>query len=626
MEPLVKNHSIAALNVAEQNFKGFFEEARFGVVLTAADFPIIWANPAFCAMVGYPLQELLHKTFKDITHPEQIPLDMENLQKLLTGEIPVYNTEKRYIRKDGRIVWGSVTVLPVQNASGELIHFMVMVEDITARKNAEREIAEWKKRYERVTATSGQAVYYYEIQSGLIEWGGNTLEVLGYTSVEIGHIDRWEKCIHPDDRKNSVVELDRAMKEMGVYDYKYRFLHKSGRYLHIHDKGIFIGNGDGIAVSMVGMMQDITDLVNAERELIEKEERYRKLFDVSPSGIMLNDLNGYILDVNDAVCRIMGYKKQELIGKHVGMLVPVSARKEIKKHIREILKGKTFEHEVINIRKDGVLLDIILRETLIQLSDGRTGILAITNNITERKKAERSLQESREQLQRYAHHLQTIREEERSRISRELHDHLGQYLSAIKMDASGIIHKLDRCPDKTVSGPILNQANEMMTVIEEIIPAVRKIASDLHPRVLDELGLIPGIEWLVDEFIKRSRIQCKLVPQVDHMDIGPAHTIAVFRIVQEALTNVMRHSKATQVTVRITATRKAFVFSVEDNGCGIRETVLSSMKSLGILGMKERALLLGGDLSFRKNGKNGTKVVLRIPRYKKPVHDKASDR
>jgi signal transduction histidine kinase len=243
------------------------------------------------------------------------------------------------------------------------------------------------------------------------------------------------------------------------------------------------------------------------------------------------------------------------------------------------------------------------------------GILAITNDITARKQAEQSLHDSREQLQRYAHHLQTIREEERSRISRELHDHLGQYLSAIKIDTSGIINKLNRATDKAQSDPILIPAKELMEVIEEIIPAVRKIASDLHPRVLDELGLIPGIEWLVEEFIKRSGIQCKLVSSVEQINIGPAHAIAVFRIVQEALTNIMRHSKATKSVVRITDGKKIIMVSIEDNGTGIRTTVLSSMKSLGLIGMHERAILLGGKLSFGRNRNGGTKVVLKVPRH-----------
>ncbi|HTX88629.1 MAG TPA: PAS domain S-box protein [Bacteroidales bacterium] len=609
------NHGFIPVSNGANNFRELFREARLGFLLTNRDFRIVWANPAFTSFLGYSPEEVLNLTFKDLTHPDQIENDLKNLKRIIAKEIPAYHTEKRYIKKTGEIIWGSVTVLPILGKSEEMVHFLVMVEDISDRKLIEQEIMEWKKRYDLVSRTSGQAVYDYDIPSGIIKWGGNTQEVLGYTSRELGNIDNWENLIHPEDRKNALEELEEARRRIGVYDCNYRFLHKEGHYVFIRDKGIFIGSNGKGAISMVGMMQDITDLVLAERELVEKERRYRTLFDVSPSGIMLEDLKGNILDVNEAACRFLGYKKTELLGKHVSMLLPDQSKDEIKKHIRMIRTGKAYEHEVVNIRKDGIQLNILLRETLIQLPDGKIGILAITNDITARKKAEQSLHDSREQLQRYAHHLQTIREEERSRISRELHDHLGQYLSAIKMDTSGIIHKQSLAAANPQSDPVLIQAKELMEVIEELIPAVRKIASDLHPRVLDELGLIPGIEWLVEEFIKRSGIPCTLISSVDQINLGPAHAIAVFRIVQEALTNILRHANATRAAIRISGNSKSITVIIEDNGTGIKTPLVSSMKSLGLIGMHERALLLGGELHFRKNGKKGTRVILTIPKY-----------
>ncbi len=599
----------------DSNYKKVFQNTHFGFLLANRDFKIEWANPAFCKFTGYLLKEILLLTFRDLTHPEQIARDAFNLNLMIKGELPVYSTEKRYITKKGRIIWGLITVLPVLKSSGELVQFLVMVEDITARKKAEQEIIEWKNRYDQISKISGQAVYEIDTLTGNIKWGGKTQEVLGYSSKEINSITRWIEKISPSDRDKVSLLLERARKKAGIYECRYRFFHKTGRVIHIEGKWFCTGGDENQIVSMIGMMRDITEIISTQRELAENEERYKKLFDFSPSGIMLTDKKGNILDLNDVSCHILGYDKNDLTGRHISTFSPVSTREAIKKHLDNIQAGDAREREVVYIRKDGLPLNINLRETVIQLTGGELGILVILNDITSRKKAEQILRDSKEQLQRYAHHLQTIREEERARISRELHDHLGQYLSAIKMDAAGLINILNKNEDGQKLDLAFNQARQMLEVIDEIIPAVRKIASDLHPRVLDELGLIPGIEWLVEEFNKRNVTKCRLISSIHQINVGPAHAIAIFRIIQEALTNVIRHAKATKAVVLISENKKAIVVSIGDNGCGIKASELSSIKSLGLIGMYERALLLGGELNFRKNGKKGTRVILFVPKH-----------
>ena len=166
-----------------------------------------------------------------------------------------------------------------------------------------------------------------------------------------------------------------------------------------------------IAGSLIGMMKDITAIVLAEKELIEKEERYRTLFDLSPSGIVLEDTNGTILDVNNAFCKSTGYTKSELIGQNVRILLPDVPKKEqnLKKDITAIVSNKIFVHEVLNIRKDGIPVYYELHESLISLPDGRQGILVVSNNISERKQAEELMLESRRQLEIFADHLQEAR-------------------------------------------------------------------------------------------------------------------------------------------------------------------------------------------------------------------------
>ncbi len=603
-----------ALNRSEERFRRIFEASPIGIVTASTDFLFLQTNDAFCRMTGYSAKELSSLTFRDITHPDHLAGDLLNVEKLIRGEIPFYRTEKRYLRKNGEVYWGLVIVSAIRNTAGKIIHMLALVENINDTKLAEKEIEKWKNHYEVVTAMSGQAVYDYRLDTGVIYWGGKTTKVLGYSSDEIGHIDKWTELIHPDEKEKVREILDDQIKNQTILDVKYRFRHKDGRYLYVHDKAALVMDAGNNPVSLVGMMQDITDMVLTQKELEEKEQQYRKLFELSPSGISLQDLDGNIMDMNDAFCRMNGFSKEELTGKNVRMLVPNGKHyHDVSTNISKILSGKTLEHEVVNVSKSGKLLHIELRDTLIRLPDGRQGILTVSNNITERKHVEDTLKESREQLKVFADHLQTVREEERVEIARELHDNLGQNLSAIKMDICMLIKKLSEMEGSDKAVEAFAQARSMTPMIDQTIDMVRKISGELRPQLLEELGLIPAIERYLEEFQNRSGISCKLSLNVKTVKVDRTHAVGIFRIIQEALTNVMRHAKATSISIRITKNKESFILEIEDNGIGIKTNKINNIKSIGILGMRERAMLIGGELSITSKRGSGTMITLAIP-------------
>jgi signal transduction histidine kinase len=277
------------------------------------------------------------------------------------------------------------------------------------------------------------------------------------------------------------------------------------------------------------------------------------------------------------------------------------------------------EHEVLNLRKDGSPIYFELHETLIPLPDGRQGILVVANDISERKHSEELMQESRRQLEIFAEHLQEAREEERISLARELHDNLGQNLTALKIDISRILKKLQDAPSHRHSEQINAQGQNMLQLIDLTIDMVRKISSDLRPAVLDELGIISAIEWQIHEFTKLSGIPCEMDIDVKKVIIPPECSVGVFRIFQEMLTNIIRHAKASKVIIRLKKKYSSIILEVEDNGLGINEDKVNDHKSLGLIGMRERAMLFGGNVSIGKNGK-GTRVILTIP-SKKQLYD-----
>jgi signal transduction histidine kinase len=218
-----------------------------------------------------------------------------------------------------------------------------------------------------------------------------------------------------------------------------------------------------------------------------------------------------------------------------------------------------------------------------------------------------TLQQSFEQLRALGARLQTVREEERRRIAREIHDDLGQALTAIKLAVSSLVLAL---PEEYRP---LRRAESIVKLIDEGIASVRRIATELRPAILDDLGLVAAVEWAAEEFEARTGTRCRLNLSADSLTIDRERATAIFRILQEALTNVTRHSGATQVDVRLAVGNDGLTLEVHDNGIGVEDERASAPQSLGVLGMQERAVLLGGEFTIRAAPDNGTIVKVRIP-------------
>lgn len=231
----------------------------------------------------------------------------------------------------------------------------------------------------------------------------------------------------------------------------------------------------------------------------------------------------------------------------------------------------------------------------------------LVQEIAERKRFEEHLKKSEEELRALAAHLQSVREEEWTRIAREIHDELGQTLTGLKMDLTWLEKKLPR------ERALAKKTKSMFRLIDDTIRSVRKIASGLRPEVLDELGLAAAIGWQARDFRKRTGIRCKLSLPLEKLVLDPERSTAAFRIFQELLTNVARHAKATRIDVVMRVEDGTLVLSVEDNGKGIEEAALYRPKSLGFLGMRERVLPFGGKIEITGVRDRGTKVSVSIP-------------
>jgi signal transduction histidine kinase len=270
--------------------------------------------------------------------------------------------------------------------------------------------------------------------------------------------------------------------------------------------------------------------------------------------------------------------------------------------------------ESIGVKKDGTQFAVESSATLIGDPQGKPmAILGVTRDITERKQAEGQLRASEEQLRALSARLQSAREEEGTRIAREIHDELGGALTGLKWDLEGIDKVLSGAGNGAKVQTVREKLRYMTGLMESTIDTIRRISAELRPGVLDDLGLVAAIEWQAQQFQTRTGIKYELVARTEALDFDRERATAVFRIFQEILTNVIRHAHAHKVDIELKEHDGYLELRVKDNGRGITEDEKRDARSLGLVGMRERALLVGGEVSISGMAGLGTTVIARVP-------------
>ena len=408
-------------------------------------------------------------------------------------------------------------------------------------------------------------------------------------------------------------------------------------------------------------IEDVTDRNLAERTLRDSEERFRLLIQgVRECAIFQLNPAGHVVSWNAGAERLKGYRADEIIGKHFSVLY---LREDVMSgkpglNLKEAAQHGQTEDEGWRVRKDGsrfwanVVITALrdqegnllgfakltrdmterrekeealtkAKELLELRAEQRAAVLTRVNHelrteIWDRERAEEQLRTSLDQLRALAARLQSVREEERTSIAREIHDELGQACTAIKMDLALIGRKTTKRQAR-----LRAKVDSASQLVDNMIATLRRIASELRPRTLDDLGLTAALEWQAQDFESRTGIHCQVTLPRDPLALDSERSTAIFRIFQESLTNVARHAQATRVEARLELEAQHLIFQVHDNGRGFDPLEAKSRRSLGLVGMQERALLLNGDLKIEGVPGAGTTMTLRIPlpTSTPPMHD-----
>jgi PAS domain S-box-containing protein len=513
--------------------------------------------------------------------------------------------EDPYVEPDGSNGWLQWESLPWRKGNGEIGGLILFTQVITARKRAEEALRNSEERFVKIFNLSPFRMGILRIRDGVVlEVNDSWIRDTGFTREEVINrpifaLSSWMG----DGLSEKVQQVLEAQQP--VINLEVRFTSKSGQESIANTSAVLIELDN--EPCYLWAANDITERKLAEEALQASESRFSIAFNSNPMLATISMLEGgRFLAVNDSFVTLTGYSREEAVG-HTALELNLWPNPEDRRRVMEKLKGKMNVRDFeAKIRlKNGEERMLLLSIEKIEL-DGQACLLHVANDVTLRKRAE-------EALRALSARLHSAREEEGTRIAREIHDELGGALTGLKWD----LEKIDRTLNGTTNGSRLPEVHKrigtMTTLIETTINTVRRISSELRPGVLDDLGLVAAIEWQVQQFQSRTGLKCHWDNKSDEIELSREKATAVFRILQEILTNVLRHAQARNIYVKLRDTKECFELEVRDDGLGITESQRINSRSLGLLGMKERALLVGGEVNITGEEGVGTTVVVRVP-------------
>jgi PAS domain S-box-containing protein len=454
---------------------------------------------------------------------------------------------------------------------------------------------------------------------------------LGYEADELLK-RKFIEITHPDDVQRDRLLADQLFRgEIPSYRLEKRFITKEGTIAWLDLTALLVRTRRGKPVYGLAMVDDITDRKRSQQDLRTSEERYRSFVANSSEGIWRLEIeepidtslpvdeqvsrlykHGYLAECNDAVARMYGYERaDDIAGARFGELAevaqpttPATLREWITKHYRL----RDWTTDIINTRQGRRVLSISLLGIVVN------GMLlrawGVHTDVTEERAMTKALENSHQQLRLLSNHLQAVREKERTDLARELHDSLGQSLTSIKIALSIVQQDLRQNGSKPNSA-IVERFAEINKQLTETISAVKAISTELRPGLLDKFGLAAAIDWQCREFSRRTGLRCEFKIPRTKLNLPAESSTALFRILQEALTNVSQHAQATEVKVFLRIGKHDVLLTITDNGKGIAPEEMSAPVSLGLLGMRERAESIGGSFSIESIPQKGTAVRIR---------------
>jgi PAS domain S-box-containing protein len=581
------------------------------VAYVDADRCYRFVNQHYEEWFGFPRKEIIGKRCSEVLGEAAYALIKDRFEAALAGHRVRFEEALPYAHGGTR--WVFADYVPDADDQGKVNGFFALVTDITGRKQAEELLQRERDTFFSILQKAPYGAVLMDKDGKTILLNKEFTTITGYTHEDVPTLKDWLHLAYPAKEYRAMVINTLKTDVERVYDNKifqnkfhkaffqtFKVTCKDGTIKEIEFRPTALEDGGTIV-----MIADITERKRIHELLETAVSEWRTTFDAISDAVCLLDPKGIIKRCNNAMIKMMGKSFSEVINRTCWEVVYGVETMPERCPFASMLATHARQSEVI--LRDNQWLNISV-DPLLDEMGSLIGGVHIASDITERMRADEELQSSREQLRNLTIYLESVREQERTNIAREIHDELAQALTALKMDLSWLYNKLQR--DQI---PLIEKTRSMSGLIDDTIRTVKRISAELRPGVLDDLGLVAAIEWQAEEFQNRTGINCCVNVDPEDLTLDQDRSTAIFRIFQETLTNIARHARATKVTVDLMNKTASLKLRVIDNGVGISEGQILDSKSFGLIGMRERVHLWGGRVIIKGNRGRGTTVEVDLP-------------
>ena len=614
-----------AVKQSERRYRDLFNSASDAITIRDLEGNIFEVNQAASNLTGYTIGELASMNIRQFLTPESFDIAMEMQRRKIEGETGSQRYEMGLVRKDGTRAIIETMISIIINDE-QPVAVQEMSRDVTERKWAEKMLKDSERELSQIVEGNSVPTFVIDKEHRITHWNKACENLTGISANEVIGTKRQWLPFYPKERlvmadivvdkvpeeeiaKYYGVKYSKSALIEGAYEAEDLFpqLGEIGKWLFFTSAPL--RDHEGNVVGAIETLQDITERKQAEEAVKQSERRYRDLFDSASEAIFIRDLKGRILEVNQAASDLTGYTVGELATMNIRQyLTPASfdiAMEMQRRQIEGATAGQRSELEII--RKDGVkaIIEVAIRLITGSGNGQPTGVQAIARDVTEERKM-------RDSMHFYLQKILVAQEEERKRIARDLHDDTSQSLLLLT-------HQLDAIasdPKNKLTEPVREKLNQVYNLAVDTLGSLRRYAQELRPAILDDMGLVAALEWMADKLITEDGIDADVQLDMQRQDLPHEVQLVLFRIGQEALGNVKRHAEASKVVIRLEAGAGEIKMTIVDNGKGLAQIQVSDLSSagkLGIMGMRERAQLLGGTLNIESELGKGTAVIVMIP-------------
>ncbi len=597
----------------EAKFRSLAEASIVGVYIRKEE-KLLYANPKFEKLFGYSSYELYNTVdANDLIFKEDKIIIDKHRSDYEAKKTTSLHYEFRGIHKSGKSfyaeVFGSNTVLNGENVTiGTVLDITERVEAVQKIKHSEAALQYANERFELVAKATQDCVWDWDIKNNRLT-GNEPFYNLFEESIGTPlNFEDFLLKVHESDRKDISENYYKALKNKNILlTEEFRFTQNDGKEKTLFDRAYILYDDKNKAYRMLGAMQDITALKDAQRKLENEKDLSVSIINSLPGTFYIFNKEGKFKLWNKNFELVTKYSKEE-----IETLTPINFVAEknmvhIYNTINQIYEKGNGSVELELITKEKEAIQYYLTGISI-MYENEVCIMGVGIDISEKTKAEEKLQQSNEAFRELAAKLETIRENERTHMAREIHDELGQQLTGLKMDISWINKKV-QSDDRNIQEKMM----DITKLIDKTVITVRRIATELRPSILDDLGLIAAMEWHCEEFEKRHEIKSNFTSNVNNITVTPEVATGLFRIFQESFTNVLRHANASHIQSSFMYNNNSITLSIVDNGKGFNEAEVAKKKTLGLLGMKERVFLINGTYEIKGDAGVGTSVIINVP-------------